>query len=136
MDEAFEQLFHPGTIVFGVCLTLMTFFFRKVVETAVPSVKKKADENAPAVTYESTFARYWNQVILYAMPSVFGAGVGIFDIPYLYGAEGPQTMAGRIFTGVFVGGTSAFCYKAAKKRWGIDLEEGLRQSSTPPAPDQ
>lgn len=135
MDQAFEQLFQPGTIVFGVCLTLMTFFFRKLVETSAPSLKKKADENAPAVTYETTFARYWNQVILYALPSVFGAIVGVFDIPYLYGEGGPQTMAGRIFTGIFVGGTSAFVYKAAKKRWGIDLETGLRPSSTPPAPE-
>jgi hypothetical protein len=132
MDEAFTQLIHTGTIVFGVSIIMVTFFIRKLVETAVPSVQKKADENAPAITYETTFSRYWNQVILYALPPVVGALIGILDVPFLYGEDGAKTMLGRVFTGVFVGGVSAFVYKSAKKRWGINLETGLRQSTKPP----
>lgn len=134
MDQAFDQLEQPGILVFAVCVTLLTFFIRRLVETAVPSLKKKADENAPAVTYETTFSRYWNQVILYALPSLVGALIGIIDVPYLFGENGPKTMGGRVFMGVFIGGASAFAYKAAKKRWGIDLDAGLRPSVVPPAP--
>lgn len=132
MDEAFLQLIHTGTIVFGVSIIMVTFFIRKVVETTFPTAKKKADENAPAVTYETTFSRYWNQVILYALPPAIGALIGILDVPYLYGDNGAKTLLGRVFTGVFVGGVSAFVYKSAKKRWGINLESGLRSSTAPP----
>lgn len=135
MDDAFMQLINTGTIVFGVSIIMLTFFVRKLVETAVPSAKKKADENAPAKTYETTFARYWNQVILYALPPLVGALIGVFDVPFLYGDNGAKTMLGRVFTGIFVGGVSAFFYKSAKKRWGIDLESGIRQSTTPPPPE-
>ena len=134
MDDAFMQLIHTGTIVYGVSIIMVTFFIRKLVETGWPSIKKKADENDPAVTYETTFARYWNQVILYALPSAIGALIGILDVPFLYGDNGAKTMLGRVFTGVFVGGVSAFVYKSAKKRWGINLESGLQGSTRPPPP--
>lgn len=135
MDDALNQLEHPGTIVFGVSIILLTFLIRKVVETAAPSVKKKADENAPATTYVTTFARYWNQVILYALPPLMGGIIGVFNIPYLHGEHGPTTMGGRIFAGIFVGGASAFVYKSVKKRWGIDLNLALKPSTAPPPPE-
>lgn len=134
MDEAFSQLMHPGTIVFGVSVVILTFFIRRLVETAVPSAKKKADENHPDMTYETTFARYWNQVILYILPPVTGSMIGIMDIPYLHGENGPGTMGGRVFAGIFVGGVSAMLYKTAKKRWGVDLDQTIRTSVPPSDP--
>lgn len=134
MDDAFEQLVHPGTIVFGVCIIFLTFFLRKLVEAIWPSIKKQADVNDPKKTYLTTVARYWNEVILYAVPSIIGTFIGLFDIPYLYGENGPQTILGRIFMGVFVGCISAFMYKTAKKRWGINLDDALKPSTRPPPP--
>jgi hypothetical protein len=129
MDDALTQLMHTGTVVFGVAVVVITFFIRRLVETSFPSVGKKADENHPDTTYLTTFARYWNQVILYILPPLVGILIGLFDIPYLHGDEGPSTMGGRIFAGIFVGGMSAMVYKTVKKRWGIDLDQTLRNSN-------
>lgn len=132
MDQAFSQLEQTSVLVFGTCIVFLTFFIRRLVETSFPSLKKKADENAPMAIYEHTMARYWNQVILYVLPSALGVIIALFNIPYLYGDTGPKTLGGRVFMGIFIGGVSAFVYKAAKKRWGIDLNAGLKPSSFPP----
>ena len=132
MDQALDQLEQTSTIIFGACIVLLTFFIRRLVETTFPSLRKKADENAPMAIYEHTMSRYWNQVILYALPSILGSLIALFNIPYLYGDPGPKTLGGRVFMGIFVGGASAFVYKAVKKRWGIDLNTGLKPSSFPP----
>lgn len=130
MDDALSQLLHQGTLVYMVCVILITFGIRRLVQTAVPSVKKRVEANAEGITYATTFSRYWNEVILYILPPLVGAIIGVFDIPYIHGASGPDTLGGRVMAGIFVGGMSAMGYKLAKKR-GVDLNQVLRLSNPP-----
>lgn len=126
MDQAISQFFTAGTAVLALSIVIFTFFTRRVVETACPSVKKKADENAVSITYSTMFARWWNQVILYAIPVVVGAFIGMANIPYLFSVEGLDSRGSRMFFGGVVGWLSSFIYKVIrmtlKKRTGIDIQ--------------
>jgi hypothetical protein len=124
MDNALNQLWHIGSLVYGVAVIILTFTVRKIVETAIPSVKKKADENDPEVTYATTFGRYWNQVILYVLPPTVGMLIALMNVSYLHGESGPAELGGRIFNGIVIGGCSAMVYKMLKKR-GVDLSKPM-----------
>lgn len=137
MDSALDQLFNLGTMIFAVSIVIATFFIRRVVETQWPSLRKKADENAPIVTYSTTFARWYQTVILYAIPVVVGALLGLLKITYFF-PESVQTPGGRLFYGGVVGWFSSAIYKVVKKALasrGVDLPGSLIPGppSTPPA---
>jgi hypothetical protein len=138
MDQAVNQFFTAGTAVLALSVVIFTFFIRRIVETAVPSVKKAADENQPAVTYKTQFARWWNQVILYAIPVVVGAGIGLLHVPYLFSVEGiGDSASSRVFFGGVVGWLSSYVYKiirmTLKKKTGIDIQPSA--SIMPGAPE-
>lgn len=123
MDSALDQLFTLGTAIFAVSIVIVTFFIRRIVETQWPSLRKKADENVPATTYSTRFARWYQTVILYAIPVVAGALLGLLKITYFF-PESVQTASGRLFYGGVVGWFSSALYKVVKKALaskGIDL---------------
>jgi len=127
MDQAIQQFLQTGTLVLAFAVFIATFFVRRIVETAVPTLAKKVDENEKGATYETAFARWWNKVILYAIPVVLGASAGVLNIPFLFG-EQIQTMAGRCFFGAVVGWFSSFLYKVFRKMLvkhvGVEEPEG------------
>jgi hypothetical protein len=114
MDQAIQQFLQTGTLVLAFAVFIATFFVRRIVETAVPKLAKKADENEKGATYETAFARWWNQVILYAIPVTLGASAGLINMPFIFG-ENIQTLAGRCFFGAVVGWFSSFFYKVFRK---------------------
>lgn len=126
MDQALDQFITAGTAILALSVVILTFFIRRIVETAVPSVKKKADENEIGVTYSTQFARWWNQVILYSVPVIVGACIGLLKVPYLFNIEGMETRGARVFFGGVVGWLSSYIYKIVrmtlKKKTGVDLE--------------
>lgn len=126
MDQAISQFFTAGSVILAISVVIATFFIRRVVETAVPSVKKMADENDPHPTYKTGFARWWNKVILYLIPVLVGACIGMFDIPYLFSIEGLDGMSSRVFFGGVVGWMSSVVYKgvrmAIQKKTGVDIQ--------------
>lgn len=126
MDQAVAQLLALGTIVLAVSIYIVVFFTKLVVETGIPSLAKKADENDADVTYETEFAKWWNKVILYALPVIYGALIGIFDIPFLFG-EDIKTIGGRVLFGIVVGFFSGFFYKALRriigKKAGVEVKD-------------
>lgn len=127
MDQAISQFFTAGTAILALSVVIITFFIRRIVETAWPSIKKKADENTPQITYATGFARWWNQVILYAIPVIVGAGIGLFDVPYLFSVEGVGgTASSRLFFGGCVGWMSSYLYKiirlTLKQKTGVDIQ--------------
>lgn len=138
MDNAFDQLLTFGTMIFAVSIVIVTFFIRRIVETAWPSLRKKADENAPTITYSSWAARWYQTVVLYAIPVVAGGLIGLIKIPYFF-PESVQTSGGRLFFGGVVGWLSGTLYKVAKKalaQRGIELPGGsLAPSPLPPPPN-
>ena len=137
MDEAVEQLLKFGTLVYAVSIVIVTFFIRRTLETKWPDLRKKADENAPAITYSSSVARWYQQVFLYAIPVVVGMSMGLLDVPFF--PETITTMSGRICFGAVVGWLSSAVYKVVKKtlaKRGIDLPSpSLTPSPVPPPPE-
>lgn len=129
MDQIVQQLLSTGTVVLACAVFIATFFVRRIVETAVPKLAKKADENEKGATYETAFARWWNQVILYAIPVVFGALVGIANIPYVFGEE-ITTMPGRCLYGGVVGWFASFFYKLLRK--ALVKHVGVEEPEAPP----
>lgn len=124
MDKAIEQFVNVNSIIYIIAIIATTFFVRRIVETAVPSVTKKADENGKGSTYESGFARWWNQVILYLIPVVVG-GL-IVQIPLLT-EIGIQTFSGKFVYGMSLGWMSGLVYKvfrrAVANKFGVKIEE-------------
>jgi mannose/fructose/N-acetylgalactosamine-specific phosphotransferase system component IIC len=125
MDSAISQFFTPGTAVLALSVVIVTFFLRRIVETALPSVKKQADENDPSITYLTLFSRWWNQVFLYAIPVVVGSALGFANVPYLFSIEELTTTGSRVLFGGVIGWLSTYLYKvlrmALKSRTGVDL---------------
>lgn len=125
MDQAISQFLSAGTLVLVLSIIILTFFIRRIIETAFPHVKKQADENSPKITYLTTTARWYQQVILYAIPVVVGGCLGILDVPYLFSIEGLTTTGSKVFFGGVSGWMSSFVYKVfrqvLKKKTGVDL---------------
>jgi hypothetical protein len=65
-DELFAKLSMFENLVVLLACGVVTFLVRRVVETALPHLTKPEP-------YPTTFARWWNKVVLYALPVVLGA---------------------------------------------------------------
>lgn len=137
MDSAVDQLLSLGTLVFAVSIVIATFFIRRVVETQWPHLRKRADENSPAITYGSAMARWYQTVILYAIPVVVGGLLALLKITYFF-PESVHTLDGRLFYGAVVGWFSSAIYKVVTKilkARGVELPASLMPgppSITPP----
>ncbi len=123
MDEAIAQLTSLGTIVFGLGIYIGMLGLRKIIETAKPSLKQKAAEDAKEVTYGSVAARWYNKVVLYFLPLMLGGATGFFDIPFIFG-ENITTTAGKVFFGVVVGNFSSLIFKLF--RGGVEKQTGIK----------
>lgn len=126
-----------GTVALGVTVYIITFFVRRIVETALPNLRKLADENEPHPTYATVAARWWQQVGLYAIPVIIGALLGLLHVPFLFDLEVLADGSSRVIFGGVVGWFASFVYKvirmALKKKTGIDLDP--TPSEIPGAPD-
>lgn len=127
-------LWTPGTLVVAVVCVIATFFIRQTVETAIPSLK--AVRHQGLVTYLSGWARWWNQVVLYALPVCTGGLLGLMKSTWVW----PQVTTGvRILLGVVIGWFSTLIYKvvrqAIKSRLQIDLPDVPTPASVPPEAD-
>lgn len=110
--DILDLMTRPGTYVLGIVVYVLTFFIRKVVQIIWPSLKKQADANAPQITYLSPMSRWWNEVILYAIPVAIGGLACIVNSEFLFqGIDG----GGKFMYGAGVGWFSSFLYKALKK---------------------
>jgi hypothetical protein len=117
----------PGTYVLGIALFAASFLLRKVVETQWPRLKKQADANAKEATYLTTFARWWNEVLLYIIPVALGGCCGFIKSEFFFAGIGDK--GGRLLVGAVIGWCSSFLYKClrklAKQKMGLDLAPDL-----------
>jgi hypothetical protein len=132
MEQLQQHLVSMGTVSLVVMTVAAVFFTRRIVETALPWVKKQEtlqkNSLGKAVTklvqYERPFARWWNEVIVYALPVVFGVLWAFIDNDFLFG--GITGFWGRAFFSGALGWSSGFLYKIAKraipKMFGVDVE--------------
>jgi hypothetical protein len=110
--DILDLLTRSGTYVLAVIVYVATFFVRKGVEMVWPTLKKQADANSPEITYLTKLSRWWNEVILYALPVAFGALSSVSGSEFLFeGIDG----SGKFMYGAGVGWFSSFLYKALKK---------------------
>lgn len=129
-------LTRPGTYVLGVAIFIVTFFMRKVIESINPSLKKVADANEPNVTYLTKASRWWNEVVLYAIPVVVGMAFAFLKSDFFFADIGER--GGKIVFGGVVGWFASFLYKALRKvikqRLGIDIvpDPNAGDSVSPP----
>jgi len=134
MDKALDQFLTSGTMIFAVSIVIVTFFVRRIIETAWPTLRKKADENSPYITYSTEAARWYQTVYCYAIPVVIGALLCLLRVPYFFPESVSTAVGGRMFFGMVVGWFSSAVYKVVKKilaKQGIDLPS---PTSPPPGP--
>lgn len=136
MDSVVSQFLTAGSAILALSVVIVTFFVRRVVETAVPSLKKMADENDPSLTYAHLGARWWNQLVIYLLPVVTGSAITAANVPFLV-MPGMTALSTRIFFGAVVGWFSSVIYKAVrmaiKTRTGVDINP---TASIVPDPDK
>lgn len=117
-----EFITSMGTYVLGLGVFIATFFLRRVVEMLLPSWKKRADANDPKLTYLTEGSRWWNEVLLYAIPVLLGCAAGFLKSDFLF--PGLNDLGAKILFGGAVGWFSSFLYKALRKalkeKVGID----------------
>jgi len=106
------MIFRPGTLVLAVAIYAITHIFRRVVETARPDFKKKASEMDNAAMYGSKTAMWWNEVVLYALPVLAGAGFAFWPSIFLFGDLPTKD---RALLACGVGWFSGTVYKGVKK---------------------
>lgn len=121
MDQAVTKLLSMGAVYLALATVIITFFIRRIVETALPSAKKSPPQ--------TTFARWWQSVILYGLPVVTGALLSVGEATAGFSVvEGGNTLGGQIIFGMIVGWFSGFLYKVfrktLKKKTGIDPVPG------------
>ena len=124
-------------LLFMTACYILTTVTRRIVETAAPSLKKKADANDPALSYETNMSRWWNEVILYALPAVFGLVMSLTLSTSDYMPERWRDAPAAIMFGLSCGFLSGMGYKLLKRaiaqKAGVSLEELEKPSYPPPA---
>lgn len=139
MDEALTNFVSWHTLIFGLACWILTFFTRRILETAVPSLKKAVDANQNGITYKTTWSRWWNEVVLYLLPVFWGGLSASLATSYPL-PQGVSSFSGRLFFGIVVGFFSGFIYKVLKKvilkKFDIVSEEELPAAKSPELPDQ
>lgn len=105
-------LTRPGTYVLAVAIFIVTFFIRRALETLFPNLKKQHDENSPKITYLTSMARWWNVVILPAVPVTIGALLAFSHSSFFYDGIGDK--GGRFAFSAGVGWFSGFLYQGLK----------------------
>lgn len=135
MDQAANSLLSMESVYLAVAVVIVTFFVRRIVETAVPSAKKAADENDAKMTYPTAFSRWWNSVILYAIPVVAGAGLAMGAVASGWNILPVKTLGSAAIVGGIVGWFSSFLYKVFRKvlkqRTGVDPIPGPASVTSP-----
>lgn len=133
MEEVVTSFLSYKSILLTIAVVILTFFIRRIVETAVPSAKKAAHENDPAKTYLNVFAEWWNKVILYAIPVLVGLVLAI-TVKEL----APESLktGGLSIYGAVVGWFSSFLYKVFRKVVQQKTGLNLPSASTAPPPGE
>jgi len=81
MEEITSQILRPGTFAIAVAVFIATFFTRRVVEILRPTWKNSKG-TAP---YTGKMQMWWNSVIIYAVPVVFGMLFSLSKSVWLFG---------------------------------------------------
>ena len=124
MEETTSQILRSGTVAVAVAAFVFTFFVRRILETRWPHLMKSQNGNEPP--YRTSLAMWWNKVILYLLPVLFGAATAFIDSDFLHGSI--KDFGGRLLFQGGVGWFSSFLYKILKQviqsKLGVDIQDG------------
>lgn len=129
MDELLQMIFRPGTLVLAVAIYASTHIFRRIVETAKPTLKRQATELEKAAMYSGKAAMWWNEVILYALPVLAGVAFAFVPSVFLFGELDTKD---RVMLACGVGWFSGTVYKAIRK--ALLAKAGLPADKTDSVP--
>lgn len=114
-------------LLFMTACYILTTTTRRIVETASPSLKKQADANSPSATYLTTMSRWWNEVILYAIPALYGLIMALTLRGSEYMPAPWRDASPAVMFGLSCGFLSGLGYKLLKRsiaqKAGVSLEE-------------
>ena len=106
-----EDIFtRGGTYVMAMCVYMLTFFTRRVVERLVPSWNAKGGKRARE--YSSPAAEWWNTVILYAIPVAWGGAFALSDSEFFFAG---LTGEAKLVFALGIGWLASFLFKLMKK---------------------
>lgn len=115
MDDLISLLVTYKSALLALCVVIGTFFVRRIVETAIPSLQ---GAKAP---YASRVAAWWAEVLLPMVPVTLGVGLalGVSELS-------PEASKGvRAVYGLILGWSSSVVYKVVsqtlKAKTGVEL---------------
>jgi len=119
MEEVTSQVARAGTMAIAVAVFVVTFFTRRVIEILVPSLR----QGTTTTVYSTRLQLWWNSVILYAIPVLYGSLAAFIKSDWLFGQI--DTIGGKILFGGGVGWFASFLYKVFRKavlaKVGVDI---------------
>ena len=119
MEEITSHILRPGTFAVAVAVVVLTFFVRRIVETIKPDLKNEEP-------YKTALAKWWNSVILYAIPVSLGACSAFINSDFIHGDI--KDLGGRLLFQGGVGWFASFMYKVLRKlilkKTGVDIQPG------------
>lgn len=120
MDDLISLLLRPGTAVLALAVVILTFFTRKIVETSLPwwKVQTLKNKDGKATEYHHRYvtrwAEWWNEVILRAVPVLYGMSFGFINAEFLFGPANEKFVL-RLMFGGGVAWVSGLLYKGVRK---------------------
>lgn len=121
------QFLTPGALAIAIGAFIATFFVRKLVEGFFPWLKHNG-----TAAYRTKWQMWWNEVILYAIPVVFGMLVACSHSKWLFGVI--DTYAGRASFGGVLGWFGDFLYECVKRALVKQLGITIPDPAAPPEP--
>ncbi len=124
INSVMSYVWRPGTLTIAVAVVILTFFTRKIVESIRPNLKKRANEMQAAPMYASATGMWWNEVILYAIPVLYGAAFAFVKSSFLH--HDVMDFGGKLAFCGGIGWFSSLLYKGVRKvilqKTGVDIQ--------------
>jgi len=121
MEGALLALLTPAVLVFGVVVWMAVLLFRKVIEALAVKIAHIFPDK-----YEPWWQEGWREWVLPAAPVVFG-GLAAYLFPTYPFPEMFESMEGRVFLGMVLGGASGYVYRWAKVQFKKYVPEKMQE---------
>lgn len=119
----------------GVSCYFLAFITRRIFEAGFTCLKATGD---PAKPYKNAAARWWNEVVLYAIPVLYGVGLCMLLRLTSFFPEEFRSLPAALVLGTALGFMSGFLYKVLKRlilrEAGADKEDDLPVANVPEPP--
>lgn len=136
MESYLTQFLRPGTFVVIIAVYVLAFFTARIVHTAIPwwRAKKETTGDGKEVVrtkrYPTSLAMWWNEVVLPAVPVLYGAALGFVKSDFLWGPALDNTGV-CVMIGVGLGWFTERLYKVfcklLLKKAGVNIQPSTEE---------